>query len=119
MQRPRVGHALREITGHALVKRRSRFGEITGHDAVKYPLREIPLSDSTPVVPSTAPVEAVPPPVADAAQAEATDASPPAQAIVGEDSAAGGGIARLHGSPPLYLKAYSSVSASKAELPTT
>ena len=37
MQRPRVGHALREITGHALVKRRSRFGEITGHDAVKYP----------------------------------------------------------------------------------
>ena len=37
MQRPRVGHALREITGHAVVKRRSRFGEITGHDAVKYP----------------------------------------------------------------------------------
>lgn len=39
MQLHRLGHAFGEITGHALVKWRSRYREIIGHDAVKYPLR--------------------------------------------------------------------------------
>jgi len=41
MQLHRLGHAFGEITGHALVKWRSRYREIIGHDAVKYPVKPV------------------------------------------------------------------------------
>ena len=48
MQLHRLGHAFGEITGHALVKWRSRYREIIGHDAVKYPDYQTPLEYVSP-----------------------------------------------------------------------